>query len=78
MSYRSTPENRHFGANFMSEGGVEAEILMYPKWTSFDLFQRSRTAKRETQRGEGRQTHVTSTLVSLTFVNTYKCVPNPL
>ena len=28
MSYRSTPENRHFGAGFTSVGGVEAEISM--------------------------------------------------
>ena len=28
MSYRSTPENRHFGASFTSVGGVEAEISM--------------------------------------------------
>ena len=28
MSYRSTPENRHFGTSFTSVGGVEAEISM--------------------------------------------------
>ena len=38
MSYRSTPENRHFGTNFMSIGGVQVEISMSPKWTSSDLF----------------------------------------
>ena len=28
MSLHSTHENRHFGAGFVSVGGVEAEILM--------------------------------------------------
>ena len=28
MSYRSTPDNKYFGANFISVGGVEAKISM--------------------------------------------------
>ena len=44
MSYRSTPENRHFGASFTSIGGVESKILMSPKWTFSDLFRCSGTS----------------------------------
>ena len=45
MLLRSTLENRHFqiGANFMSIGGVKAEISMSSKWISSDLLQCSRT-----------------------------------
>ena len=39
----STYENRHFGASFMSVGGVETKILMSPKWTPSDLFRCSGT-----------------------------------